>query len=422
MESFLLHLFKEMRFLFKALFLFYSSGIGAETLILSAGEKTFIPAPGDQKVRIGDKSLLQLQQQGEQLSLLARKRGQTLLITGPKKYQVFIFEAKTKIKALYLDRLLKNLWGLNWSFSENNIFQISGELYRFSDWLDLVQAFKKQNIQYEFKAQMDEELKKISSYYLKQNLKQPFEVLWQDLPFVLVPQSSALNEYQEILQTFGLRVKEEEHWFFKAPWIEIEIAVFENLSSSVFSAGGESDKSLSDFSSLLALLNFLKSSGHGKSLHHSSLITQSGKKIQLESGGQIPFSSYNLKTEQKSIDWKSHGLQLTLTPQVGKKNQIHIQLLARMSEPLSFASADSPPPLKTQSLETEMLLEDGQIIKLFDLKKKSKGTHYRGGLGFLLESSSFLLGGQNRYNMTQSVFIQLKIVKESSNKKLQEFL
>ena len=410
MEIFLLDISDRVRLLF---FIFYASFSFGQTLILSPGEKTWIPLPLDQKVRVGDKSLLLLQKEKNQISVFAKKQGRTLLTTQNKSYEVFIFDRDNKTKALRLDNLLKQLWGLRWSLSKDNVFEIKGRLYRFSDWLEIMKESKKYNIPYQFQAQMDEELKKISSYYFKTALKQEIEVIGNQLPYVFVPTGSPLSNYEN-LKAFGLIPKEKKLWFFKAPLVQIDLAIVETLSSSVFSAGGSLLKPLTQFSSLLSFLNFLKSAGQGKTLHHSSVIIQSGKELRINSGGQIPFNSYHLKTEQKSLSWKSHGLQVHLTPAVGKKDQIKLNIKAQLSEPLSFSSSDQAPPLKTQNLESEFILDDNQILKIFKLNKTAKGRQYKSQLGLLEPTPNFLLGGQNKYDMTQSVFIQAKILKEQS--------
>ena len=397
-----------MKFLF---FIFYAGFSFGQSLILSPGEKAWIPLPIDQTVRVGDKNLLILQKENSRISLLAKKQGHTLLTTQSKFYEVFIFDKDNKTKALHLENLLKKLWGLSWSLSKDNVFEIKGRLYRFSDWLEIMRESKKYNIPYHFKAKMDEELKKISSYYFKTVLKQETDITGSKLPYIFVPTNYPVSNYKN-LKTFGLIPKEEEFWFFKSPFVQIDLAIVETLSSSVFSAGGNLLKPLDQFSSLLSFLNFLKSSGKGKTLHHSSLITQSKKEIQFNSGGQIPFYSYNLKTEQKSASWKSHGLQVHLTPTVGKKDQVKLNIKAQLSEPLSFSSSDQAPPLKTQNLESEFVLNDNQILKIFQLNKKSRGRQYNSQLSFLETVPTFLLGGQNKSKMTQSVFIQVKILKE----------
>lgn len=398
-----------MKFLCFLLFSFYCFPSLSERLILSLAEKALLPLPSHQ-IRVGNKSLLAIQTEQGKLSLLARKEGQTLLSIGNIQYEIFIFNKEKKLKALMLNQLLKKFWGLDWSISEENTFQITGTLHRLSDWLELAKNAKDFKISYQFKALPGEGLEKTIQYYFKQifNNKTPIEIVWPKLPVVYIPQGADLLEYEKKLQAFGLIPKEDPLWLFTAPLIEIEIALVENLKSSGFSFGGqaESNKSLLDFSSLLHLLNFLKDSGRGKTLHHSVVNVQSGQKLQIQSGGQIPFSNYNLKTEQKSTDWKSHGLNLRLSPKLGKKNQIKLNIKAQVSEPMAFPSGDSPPPLKTQSLENTVVLKEKQILPVFQLSKESKGRQSQGHIGILSDFPYAFLSGNRYYQTKQVIFIQ----------------
>ena len=386
-----------MKFFFLILAGFSSYSL--ETLILSPGEKTVIPAPYDQKIRVGNKAILQLEQKGSGVLIFARSKGESLLVAGSKRYRLLILSPNKKEQARSLSKLLQAMRGLKWTFFEEG-FQIQGELYRFSDWLDLAKHSKKHNLKYEFKAQMDEELKKVSLYYFQKILGRPLKIFWRELPSVRLPQKAPLLLYQNLLKPFGLIPREQEGWFFKAPFIQIEWAVVESLSSSSIE-GALSKK----WSSLPLFLNFIKSSGWGKSLHRSFVLAQSGQVLQLEAGGQIPFSQYNFKTEQESLSWKSYGWSLNLIPTLDVHRQIHLKMKARLSEPLSFSSS-SPPPLKNQKIETEMVLEPLEIVKLFEWRKSSRGRHY----GFKFNSLPTLFGGPNRYKSNQSIFLQMRIL------------
>ena len=400
-----------MKFFFVFLMGFGLYSQALETLILSPGQKTLIPSPSDQTIRLGNKKLIQLEQKGSDIFIFARSKGETLLVAGGKSYRLLILEPELKKQALALSQILKSMRGLKWVFlQESQSFQIQGNLYRFSDWLELAKHSKKQNLKYEFRPNIDEELKKISLYYFQQLLKQPLKIFWSELPLVRLPQSAPLIWYQKQLRPFGLIPKEQENWFFKAPFIQIEWALVESLSSSSANIGGALDK---NWASLPAFLNFLKSSGWGKSLHHSFVLVQSGKSIKLESGGQIPFNQYNFKTEQSSLAWKSYGWNLELSPTLDINHQIRLKVQASFSEPLSFPS-DSPPPLKNQNIETELVLSHLKIVKLFEWKKQSKGRQYSGQLNFLPQSPKSLLGRANHYNTIQSVFLRIKILDKNS--------
>lgn len=414
---------KRMKYLLFSLFLTYATAtLPEERLILSLGEQVLLPLPSNQIIRIWNKNLVALQKKGGGFSLLARKTGWTQLSVGKKTYKILIFSKEQKQKALKLNQILKNAWGLNWSLSKTGDLQVIGILNRLSDWLDIVRVSKTHNIPYQFKALPGEGLKPSIQHYFKilfKNQQAP-EFIWNQLPLVNIPQGASILDYKKKLTAFGLIPQEEPLWLSNSPFIEIEIALIESLHSSGFAFGGNSDtkNTLPSFASLLGFLNFLKNSGQGKTLHHSSIIAQSGQKLKIQSGGQIPFKNYNLKTDQQNAQWKSHGLDLNILPQMGKKGRIELDIQAKISEPLAFASANQPPPLKTQSWQSKIIVNENQIVKIFQLKKYSKGRHNHSRLGFILDIPNSFLSGSNQHKMTQSLFIQAKKKKEISQENL----
>ena len=380
---------------------------------MSIGEKAWLPLPSDNRVQIGDKSLVSLNRFEDSLSLLAKKKGRTSLLMEKKHYDLFIFSKDKKTQALKLEALLSGFWGLSWSVSKEGVFQIKGVLNRLYDWLELSQLAERDNILYHFKALPGENLKPLIQEYMEklfQNKASP-EILWSFMPFVHIPKGAALSEYESLLRPFGLIPKEDPLWFAKKTFIDMEIALVESLSSSSFAFGGDTDVKdfLFSFSSLFSFLSFLKNSGRGKTLHHSRVKIQSGQKIQIHSGGQIPFHSYNMKTEQRSVQWKAYGLQLDIFPKLDKKNQIEIEIGAKISEPLAYVSTEGPPPLKTQSLKSKILLKNKQIVQLFQLQKNSKTLQSHGQFSFFSPFLNSLLSGKNRYAIQQFVFLQFHI-------------
>ena len=161
-----------MRFLFFIILTLLNSEVCfGKRLILSPAEKVFLPLPLNKKVKIGDKSLVEIQPEQGQLSLLAKKEGQTLLISGRSHYEIFIFNVEKKHQALQLDKLLKKFWGLNWSLSSEHVFQITGQLNRIYDWAELAKASEQHNILYEFRALPVEGLKPPIQHYFKELFK-----------------------------------------------------------------------------------------------------------------------------------------------------------------------------------------------------------------------------------------------------------
>ena len=404
-----------MKYFLLIAFSVYSQFAFCERLILSLAEQILLPLPPSYQIHIGNKELVMIQKKEKHFSLLARKEGHTRLIADNKQYEIFIFKKEKKEQALLLDLIIKKFWGLKWSLSDNNLFQITGKLNRLYDWVELAKIAKSHNIFYEFKAIPGEDLKPQIHNYFK-NLfknKHPLEINWNKLPLTYFPKGANKQNYETLLNFFGLSLQEDPFWLSKSPFIEIEIALVEQLSTSSFSFGGLSDSKsfLNSFSSLLAFLNFLKSSGKGKTLHHSSIVGQSGKKILMQSGGQLPFYNYDFKNEQKNSNWKSYGLTLNILPILDKKNQIEIEIKTQISEPLSLGSGLVP--IKNQSLESKVLLKDKEILKIFQLQKKTQGIQFQGQLGFLLPKTNSLLHGKNKQETLQALFIQAKIIQSN---------
>ena len=391
--------------------LFFCSAVEAEKLILSIGESALLPLPANKTIRTGDKSLVTVQEQEDagRFLLFAKKEGQTLLFAGQKQYELFIFPPETKIKALAWDQLIKKSWGLKWSLDKEGGFMVTGRLNRLHDWLDMAELSQQYGINYQFKASLENGLRKSARQYFKNLFKHspPPDILWNELPFVLFPQGAQAKLYETSLQPFGLKPRPDPSWLNKAPFIEIEIALMEALSSESSGFGGTGLEEKSPLS-LLSFLNFMKSRGRGKTLHHSLLVGQSGQSLKIQSGGQIPFSSYNAKAEQNSTRWKAYGLNLDITPHQDKKNRIAIDIKARFSEPLLWGAGGQAPPLKTQSIESRIVLEDGEIVRLFQINKQSGGTTNRGALSLLSPLSRLFFSGDESSQAGKFVFLQAR--------------
>ena len=410
-----------MKLLFLSFFLTFSFFTAAATkgnlLILSVGEKTYLPLSQEKVIYTGNKNLLSLKEQGSLVSLRAKKLGSTFLNTGQKTYRVFIVSKEKKEKIQTLDQFLKPLWGLTWFVSEDKIL-IQGELNRLSDWINLSKLSKKHRISYEFKAKLGEGLEPYVHSFFRQKFKNkiPPRIKWNQLPFVFIPEGEQEEFYKRELKHFGLIPKIDSDWFATLPFIKIDIALIE-ISKTLSSAlGGTllSPKENFSFASLLDFLNFLNAKGTGKVIHQSSLLAQPKQKVHLHSGGHLPFIQNNLQTQQQNLQWKSYGFNLTLTPYLDSFQSLKLQIKWEVSEPTSVPSANSTPPLKSHKWETTLQMKSGQILKLFHQDKKGYGKlNQTGILGFIPKNLSIR---NNKYKKSEFLFIQPTILKNSDHK------
>lgn len=385
------------------------SGKNDRILILSPGETTRLPLPDNYRVYVGQKSLLFLHSEKGFLVISGKKEGQTFLRLKNKTYPVLIVKKELKKHILQVNQLLKNFWGLDWSLDQNQI-KITGQLNRLYDWVKLSEKARQYNIPYLFYASLGEGLKEPAENFFKHlfhSQKQnqalpPPHIQWQNLPLAFIPQGSGETEnlYQKILKPFGLTPKTDPVWFLPAISIQMEIALLEITKNTSLAFGNPSP------SSLLDLLNLLLSRGKGRLLHHSSITTQNERETTIHSGGQIPFTQYNLGTQQQTTRWKSHGLLLKITPKWNKKKTFRLKIRGEISSPMG----SHPPSLKTQTFSGIFDVKEGQILKLLHLKKQSEGKSLNGGLSLLPFNAS---AERQNYKMSQIVLLRASLLNNS---------
>lgn len=391
-----------------------SSSARSEPQFLSIGEKLQFPLPKNKKIYIGQKNLFTLREQGSVLSLSAKKQGSTLLSVGQKTYQIFVLTKEEKQNIKKVSEFIKSIWGLNWSFVNNKI-KIDGDLNRVSDWIDLSQLSKQYQIDYIFKARPSVGLGDSLNLFFKQQFKHktPPRMEWSELPNVFIPEGSDIDFYKKELKFFGLTPQIDSNWKTPAPFIKINIALIE-IAKTLSSALGGSLISPSKFS-FLDFLNLLKGKAKGKIINQSSLVTQNKQKVTFHSGGHIPFLQNNLETKQQTLNWKSYGLNITLTPQIYSFKTLKLQIKWNHSEPASISSSNKMPPLKNQKWDTTLQIKSGQILKLFYQHKKARGNVSEKGFSMLIPKNLNI--SQNQYEKSQYLFIQPTILDSQTHKK-----
>lgn len=381
------------------------------TLILTPGEKIHLPLPANHRVHVGQKDLLFLHSEGRSLIVSGKKEGQTFLRLKNKIYPVFIVKKELKQHILLVDQILKTFWGLNWSLDQYHI-KITGQLNSLYDWIKLAEKARQNNIPYSFHATLGEGLKEPAERFFKnlfnsQNQNEiipPPNIQWQNPPLALIPQGPKGTEklYQKTLQPFGLTPQIDPLWFAPASLIQIEVALLEITTNFSLAFGNPTTTSLRD------LLNLLLSRGKGRVLHHSSLTAQNEREMTIHSGGQIPFTQYNLETRQQNTRWKSHGLTLKITPKLDKERAIRLKIRGDISSP----SGSHPPSLKTQTFSGTFDVKAGHILKLLHMKKQSEGGHFNGGLSLLPLSAA---AGRQNYKMSRMIFLRVTLLNKNTS-------
>jgi len=121
-----------------------------------------------------------------------------------------------------------------------------------------------------------------------------------------------------------------------------------------------------------ARLHFLITEANARTLANPKLVTLSGKEASFLVGGEVPYVT--VETEGRtSVQWKEYGVNLKILPLVNAKNEINTKIKAEVTD-LDRSNAViqqgyNIPAVKTREVQTELFLNEGDIVFLAGLIK-----------------------------------------------------
>lgn len=121
-----------------------------------------------------------------------------------------------------------------------------------------------------------------------------------------------------------------------------------------------------------AWLYLLIEEDKARTLANPKLITLSGKEAKFLVGGEVPYVVQKEEL-QTTVEWREYGVTLKIAPLVNTKNEIRTKIEAEVSD-LDWSNAISHagysmPALKKRKVETELFLNEGDIVFLAGLIK-----------------------------------------------------
>ncbi len=138
-----------------------------------------------------------------------------------------------------------------------------------------------------------------------------------------------------------------------------------------------------DATSLKAILDVLKSRTNTKLVANPRIVTLNNQKALIHVGRNIPIPTYerNDTTGKMEITgWQEPekiGVQLEVTPQISPDGHIKLKLKPEVSSILDFIKIegeDAAPITATRTVETEVLIKDGQTVVIGGLIKDESFT------------------------------------------------
>lgn len=340
-------------------------------------------------VWIEDKKLLQAEAIGSTLVLKALKEGATNIKIDEVLYHVQILHPQKKTAMIELERSLKEILGLKISV-ENGDLYVSGNLYRFSDWLRLSQGMKTVPASYKMKAHLTASAQKEAQNFFSElfkNSKVPPQTLIFS-PSVEIRVSSTdlyQRKYELLLQPFGIQVIKDASSIEIAPTIKVEITVAEikrdlSLKYGLRWPSAYSAKIINTGETIFDELPFnlaaLEGQGLGKVLASPNIICRSGKEAEFLAGGEFPIKIMNYKMQD--IVWKRYGILLRVKPLADAAGRISLSIETEVSTVDESRKVDDVPGILTNRVSSHFDLTKPQTIALSGLIKSEDSKSSEG--------------------------------------------
>ena len=194
-----------------------------------------------------------------------------------------------------------------------------------------------------------------------------------------------------------------------------------NVNVPIQSAAGRFALAVLDTDYIVDLeLTALQAEGRGEIVSTPRVITANQKEARIEQGVEIPYQE-SASSGATTTQFKKAVLSLTVTPQITPDNNIIMDLLVskdNVGELTPSATGGLVPSIDTRSVETQVLVSDGQTVVLggiYETERRETVTKvpFLGdipGIGALFRST------QKSANKAELlIFVTPRILKEGSN-------
>lgn len=357
----------------------------SKNLVIPLGENELIPVSGNQ-VWIEKKSILRVHVVGKTLKIVGIEIGTSYLKTKNTLYTIQVVRPNQMALYTKFSDLIKNRLGLKIAIN-NSTIEISGNLFRLSDWL-----FLSQNVDdtddYLFKAKIAPDLvPEVKRYFIAQFKLRGLadqRINFESEPQLkLNPKDPHLSSYRELLKRYGIPVLKDTTSLILEPIIKVQITVAEIDRAFIQRYGLELGSQLKSeilptksFKSFEAELNLMESAGKGRLLASPNILCKSGKEADFWAGGEIPIKT--VSRHSSDIVWKKYGVYLKVKPKADYLGRISVSLQTEVSSIDSSLSVDGVPGITTNKVSSYFDLPETKIIALSGLLQEVDGKSYSG--------------------------------------------
>lgn len=359
---------------------------------LAVRESRSIPISAGESIKIKGKNTVAALDSGTHLRLTGLSPGQATITVGSRQFKVYVFARQQKIFFESVTEKLRPMLGLTATIVDGKV-EISGQLYRLSDWQDIALLADEQNAHYLFNAKISNEIKAEVQSWLMQKIKaarlpQP-RIIWNPSLLAIVPaEHEPLNTQWDIaLGGLGIPIRYEKSELAIQPLVRVKIVVAEINKKIQSQIGIEWPNMISAQiaprfkgpDSLQIFLKAMEQNGLGQILASPNLLARSGSEADFLAGGEFPIKIITPKMHD--VTWKRHGIYLKIKPRADITGRVSIELSTEVSLIDPSQTVDGIPGLKTNRMSTHFDLSTPRTIVLSGLIRQDWGQSRNGVWG-----------------------------------------
>lgn len=350
--------------------------------VIELNDTYTLPTQPQDRIKLENKNILNLKDERTRLLLRGKKEGVTLLRAGDLTYKIVVVNSNQFKNYRLLQSLLDKTPHLQLDFIDGS-FHIQGRLEQASTWLTLRKHFL---TQYKMMADITpEQIKIIESSINTELIKKkmfPITLTLGPAPMARLPPQAIKNHLiSEVLDHYGITIKEDKTQLYAEPLIRVQVLLVEIRKSFSQNMGIEWPYEISakivpegllpsgNEASMMA--HFIATKGHGRVLANPILLAKSGSEAEFFAGGEFPIKTKTKQTQ--TIIWKKYGITLKIKPQADADGKISLDLNSEISSIDAGEKIEGIPSLFTNTLSSHFDLHQSQTIALSGLVKKIDG-------------------------------------------------
>ena len=162
-------------------------------------------------------------------------------------------------------------------------------------------------------------------------------------------------------------------------------------------------------------LSAMQKEGRGEIISSPRVITSDAKQATIKVGQQIPYQESAGQSGATSTSFKDAVLQLDVTPQITPDDRIIMELMVtKDAADWTQTPPGSPPPINTQSVQTTVLVDNGETVVLGGVYQREK-TYQKEQVPWLgdipVVGRLFKQEGRKDNNQELLIFVTPKILK-----------